>query len=649
MKKTVLTLACSALLAGLALPLAASAADEDLQKKVDQLSKEVDLLKGQVKKVDDKSLGKWLTIGGDYRFRVDSLYGETVPYSNAIGTMMNLVGGFTGPTGVAGTNIGGFTSPSAIQFIMQGKSGSLFTPAQFNTILNQYMPQAMAASLPGLFTAMNTPGFNPSAVPALTVQQQGILNTLGSKVMPTVMSMQVGSIPGMLAILPAGTPATTTVGQVFAGFPAPSQKLATQMLMQGFLGANSGNLAQVPAYNPKNEILYTNKFGLDLHAKATQNVTITAKLDMYKAFGSQSDSTTMGDYFADRVGAFDGTVGHVPTDSKLNVDRVYATWSNIADQPVWFSVGRRPATNGAPSNLRMNTERPGNGGVPALLVDYAFDGMVLGYAPDIDALPGAYAKVCYGRGFDSGLVTPGNSIKNTDMLGVAVLPVDTDPLRVWLQWNRGFNIFDFPAMNNTVFGNTAPATNLGSIDWYGAGAMSTIKKVGPGTLNFFTDFAMSVTHPNDNVSQNAGFQGLMTGSFFDQDFAPEDKTGWAAYVGIRYDLPSKTKLGFEFNHGSKNWIPFTPAADDMWTSKVGTRGNVFEPYIIQELDLKPISSYLSKTFFKIGYQYYDFEYTGSNNWVGAPKKISDIQSTDLLLMAPLKTAQNIYATFEVKF
>ncbi len=214
------------------------------------------------------------------------------------------------------------------------------------------------------------------------------------------------------------------------------------------------------------------------------------------------------------------------------------------------------------------------------------------------------------------------------MIGVAVIPIDTDPLRVWLQWNRGMNIFDFPVMYNTAFGDTAPSVNLGDIDWYGAGAMSTFKNVGPGTLNFFADFGLSVTHPNNNVSANAGYQGLLTGAFLNPE-APDDKTGWAAYLGVRYDLPSKTKLGFEYNHGSKNWITFAPAADDMWTAKVGTRGNVFEPYIIQELNLKPISSFTSKAFFKIGYQYYDFEYTGSNNWVGAPQKISDIKSTDL--------------------
>ncbi|MFA7404135.1 MAG: DUF3373 domain-containing protein [Pelobacteraceae bacterium] len=640
---------------GMMFPLAAQAADEDLQLKIDKLSKEVADLKGSVKKVEDKSIGKWLTIGGEYRFRVDSLHGQTAAHSDAIGTMMNMVNGFTAPAtagGVAGTNIGGaFTSPNATQFIMQGKSGSLFTPAQFDIILNQYMPQAMYGGMQQLITTANPmqPYFAPgAAVPAavlqataLTPQQQSILNTLSSKVMPTVMGMSAA---------PFGAPGMT-VGQLFnsGAFSADQAKLLNNLLMQGFLGSNGAYLQQNAAYKPKNASLYTNKFGLDLTAKPIKDITVHARLGIYKAFGTQSDSATTGNFFADRVGAFDGTVGHIPTDSKLNVDRAYATWSNIADQPVWFSVGRRPSTNGVPAHLRLNKTSPGSTGTPALLVDYAFDGVVLGYAPDIDMLPGASAKVCYGRGFESGMTTQTNGLNDTDMLGISVIPIDTDPLRVWLQWNRGYDIFDFPSMNNTVFGNTAPAINLGNIDWYGTGVLSTLKNVGPGTLQLFGDVGLSVTHPNGNVSQNAGFQGLMSGEFFAQDFAPKDRTGWAAYAGIRYDLPSKTKIGFEFNHGSKYWITFAPSADDMWTSKLGTRGNVYEPYVIQELNLKPLSSYFAKAFVKLGYQYYDFEYTGSNNWVGAPQKISEIKPTDLMLMTPLKSAHNVYGTFEVQF
>ncbi|MDA8429565.1 MAG: DUF3373 family protein [Geobacteraceae bacterium] len=602
MKKTVMKLVLTALVAGTALPMSAQAADEALMKKIEQMSLELEQLKNQVKaneekaaktaaekltpvtqseskeiadlkhkvsRIEDKSLSKWLTIGGDYRFRMDSLHGQTKAYTDVNQTFANAQNALQGDF---------FANPST-------------TPG--------------SSTYFGTSFGMSTSG----ALTALSQFKQGM------------------------------TAATNyNLAKAFVNNP----------MNAGLIGGLGQFAAQIPAFKPTNETLYTNKFGLDLTAKATQDITVHAKLDMYKVFGSQSDSPVTGNYFADRVGVFDGTLGHVPSDGLLDVDRAFATWSNIADQPAWFSVGRRPSTNGAPSNLRLNNERPGNGGTPALLVDYAFDGMVVGYAPDIDMLPGAYAKVCYGRGFDSGIKTNTNSIKDTDMLGVAVIPVDTDPLRVWLQWNRGFDIFDFPAMNNTVFGNTAPTTNLGSIDWYGMGAMSTLKKVGPGNLNFFTDLGLSVTHPNDNVSANAGFQGLMTGAFF-QPEAPKSKTGWAVYAGFRYDLPSKTKIGFEYNHGSRDWITFTPAADDMWTSKLGTRGNVYEPYIIQELNLKPISSYFSKAFFRLGYQFYDFEYTGSNNWVGASQKIADIKSSDMMLMAPMRIAHDIYGTFEVKF
>lgn len=539
-----------------ALPTGALAAEADLQVKIDKLSQQMEDLKGQVQKIEDKSLGKWLTIGGSYQFRMDSLHGKTAAYTDAMGTFTNVANYYAGTYGFDG-----------------------------------YM-QAMGMQT----TLMNTTKYS-AAVPTAAY--------FNSVIGPLVMG-----------------------GTVAADYKA--------------------------SYKPKNETLYTNKFALDLKAKATQDVTVNVKLGMYKVFGSQDDNAVTGNaFFSDRTGVFDGTLGHVPSDSKLNVDRAYATWSNIMEQPIWFSVGRRPSTDGAPTNLKSNNERPGNGGTPALLVNYAFDGMTLGYAPDIEMLPGFYAKVCYGRGFDSGFRgTTTNSLKDTDMLGVAVIPVDTDPLRVWMQWNRGFNIFDFPVMNDTAFGNTAPSVNLGSIDWYGIGAMSTLKKVGPGDLNFFVDGGISVTHPNQNVSGQAMFQGLMTGSPLSPE-APESKTGYAVYAGVRYDLPSRTKLGFEYNYGTKNWITFSPAADDMWTSKVGTRGHVFEPYVIQELNLKPVSSYFAKAFFKLGYQYYDFNYTGSNNWVGAPVKISNLDTFTanggMLLQAPVDKAHDIYGTFEVHF
>lgn len=589
MNKTLSRCVLAALIAGAA-PLAANAADDEILKRIDALSREIDQLKaqvrsseeravkaaeelkGQVKRTEDRSLGRWLTLGGDYRFRYDYLRGETRPFTDVAATFANaqhrLQADFFGnPTGLSSY----FGAPQA---------GGLSTAAALSALMG--FSQGMA----GVRTHDEALAFVSDPM------NGGLIRGLGAFAVP------------------------------------------------------------VAAYEPRNEALYTNRLRLDLHAKATQDVSVTARLMAYKVFGAQDDTAitngAAAPFFADRVGVFDGTLGHVPSNSYLAVDRAYGTWGNIGGLDMWFSVGRRPSTQGAPSNLEVNEPRPGNGGTPSLLVDYAFDGMTLGYAPDIDGLPGAFGKICYGRGFESGYRrTPANAVSDTDMLGIAVIPIDTDKLRVWTQWNRGFHIFDAPAMSNTYFGNTAPKIDLGDIDWFGAGAMGTMKKVGPGDLNVFADVALSVTHPNHNVSAQFGFQGLLTGGFFAPE-APSSKRGTALALGMRYDLPSRTKLGLEYNRGSKNWITFAPAADDIWTSKVGTRGNVYEAYVIQELNAKPLSSFASKAFFRFGVQQYDFRYSGSNNWVGAPVRISDLDG-QMATLTPLKKAFNAYGTFEVKF
>jgi hypothetical protein len=562
----------AALISGLLVPIAAAAADEDVAKKIDSLTRELEQLKQQVRaNEENKAPGRrWLTIGGDYRFRADRLRGETKPFTDVNATFQN---------------------------------------AQQSLQADFFANPSTAAGTSSFFAGMSTAG----ALSALLQFSQAMNGV-------------------------------RTFDQAGAFVSAPSN----QALIQGM----GGFAAAVPAYTAENKSLYTNRFGLDLHARATQDVSVTARLLMYKTFGEQDESAVVNGgaapFFADRVGVFDGTLGHVPSNSYLAVDRAYATWSNIADRDMWFSVGRRPSTGGASSHVRQNAARPGTGGVPSLLVDYAFDGATLGYAPDIDGLPGAYAKLCYGRGFESGFSNAaGNALEDTDMIGVSLVPIDTDRLRVWAQWNRGMNIFDAPKMRNTYFGDTAPRANLGDIDWFGAGVLSTLKGVGRGALNLFADFGVSRTHPNDNVSPQFGFQGLLTGAFFEPE-APSDKTGWALALGARYDLPSRTKLGVEFNHGSKNWITFAPAADDMWTAKQGTRGNVYEAYVIKELASAPISSPFSKAFFRFGVQYYDFHYTGSNNWVGAPVKMSDVNG-QFMTLTPLEKAYDLYATFEVKF
>jgi len=222
------------------------------------------------------------------------------------------------------------------------------------------------------------------------------------------------------------------------------------------------------------------------------------------------------------------------------------------------------------------------------------------------------------------------------------VPYDTDNLRFELNWNKAKSIFAMP--DNITFNSMTG--NLGSIDWYGATVMGKLNNLGPGDLNLFLSAAISKTHPNSNALM--GVYGLL----WDVAEGQKSRTGNAIYLGGRYDIKSTgTKVGIEYNRGSKNWITFVPANDDIWTGKLGTRGNVYEAYVIQELNKKPIAK-RGKAFFRLGYQHYDIKYTGSNNWLGAPQKISD-----LTLMGPgvpqffevLKKAHDVYFTFDVMF
>jgi hypothetical protein len=407
----------------------------------------------------------------------------------------------------------------------------------------------------------------------------------------------------------------------------------------------------VQSYTVKNDSLMTNRFGLNLKANPMEDVSVKARFIMYKVWGHETSTPADGAFFADRaMGSNDGTVGHIPQDNTLRVDFAYATISNIGDMPLWFSVGRRPTTGGVPTNLRHNTERTGSAGVPAIMVDYGFDGATLGYAPDIATMPGAFVKLCYGKGFDSGFVTTGASLKDVEFYGIMASLYDTENLRAQVQYQKGAHIFDAPSDGSA---QTGPVRhNLGDIDWVGGVVMG--KMMG---LNLFLSAAESKTHPNSQefeVNVNPAGPPVyvpIAGLMYDDGTAPVTRSGGAVYVGGRYDIASTgTKIGAEYNQGSKNWIGMVPASEDIWTSKLGTRGKVYEVYVIQELKNKPISKH-GQAFFKLGYQLYKFDYTGSNNWIGAPKKITDLalSPANAQMLAPIDKATDIYLTFEVRF
>jgi hypothetical protein len=78
--------------------------------------------------------------------------------------------------------------------------------------------------------------------------------------------------------------------------------------------------------------------------------------------------------------------------------------------------------------------------------------------------------------------------------------------------------------------------------------------------------------------------------------------------------------------------------------------------IVSLYNLCNVSNYVPKIPLKRGkacvrlsYQYYKFDYTRSNNWVGAPMNMSDVTAATPQFLVPIKNAKDIYLTFDVQF
>jgi Protein of unknown function (DUF3373) len=392
-----------------------------------------------------------------------------------------------------------------------------------------------------------------------------------------------------------------------AQFPPAMQQQLMGMLMPS---------TYVPAYSNNNSILYTNRLRLNLDSQVSDNISVTARLSMYKAFG---DSTGVQVFDGQPTSlAIDGTTTGVQNSDIVRVERAYFTWNNIGGLPMYLSVGRRPSTDGPPLNFRDDEPR---GGTPSgSLINYQFDGMTFGYhIGDKTTL-----RACYGVGYEAGygngqnLVTPADRLHNAQFFGGNFDIYNNEKTFIQATVARAWNVTDgfngqivLPvnpvtgdSINAPVIMRYTPSANLGAINLYGANFSQKLRMFEVyGSLN------ADATRPN---GQTTPFGGLMSDPFE----TPENHSGWMVLVGSRFSLPQndgKTKLGFEFNHGSKYWFNFAQAEDDLLAPKTSARGDVYEVYWTQRIT--------SRFIFKTDYQRYNNAWSGSGWHVGAPKKL----------------------------
>jgi hypothetical protein len=364
--------------------------------------------------------------------------------------------------------------------------------------------------------------------------------------------------------------------------------------------------------------LFTNRLRLKFDAKIADNMSFTGRLSMYKAFG---DSTGVQVFNGQPTSLnVDGTTASVPNSDQIRVDRAYFSWNNIGGSKFYLSIGRRPSTGGPPLNYRNDEAR---GGTPSgALIDYQFDGITAGYRFTENMV----WRLCWGVGYQSGfgngniLKTPADRLKDTQFLGANLDIFESEKTLLQFTYAHAFNVADgfnglmvLPAnpltgdpVNAPVVMRYTPSANLGAINLAGLNFTRKIK-----AFDFYSSANFSQTDPNGKTTP---FGGLLSDPFD----TPVSHTGWMLYGGGRYSFGTdeRTKLGFEYNHGSQYWFNFAQASDDLVAPKTSARGDVFETYFTHRIN--------DHFIFKADYIHYLYGYSGSGWHVGAPKKLDQM-------------------------
>lgn len=641
-----------ALVALLALPAVSSAAASpaELEAQIQRLTKELGALQQQmadlkestestVDSIEENSQ-KWdeasrIQLSGDFRTRLDYVTAETAKAYTAL----DVAKGVTS-----------FTS-------VQPQLVAIAAGAGWANI------GAMSAALgPAMVDGTGQPNLNTWSANAAGMgitdpgQQKGLFYMFTNP--------EVG---GMLASM-AAMPTTAITDAMKDALSLASFMKNLSPAARNAIFAGMGYTPQAPT-DYDNDTLWTNRLRVNLRAKATEDVEFKARLSMYKSWGMENnpvDYTTNagmgGGAFMLNSLSFDGNSTRQPEDNALRVDRAFMNWNAIGGSPFWFSIGRRPTTDGPPAQFRMGADE--RLATPVAYMDYPFDGLSIGYAYKslfgVEDFPGR-VRFCYGRGFESGPTDNGDGLKDVDFAGFS--------WDVYSKGNRFFNIQSFAAfdmfnvpdgvkfvnpdeyarylMGFINYDQTDPTknlildrANLGNIYHTDAVYYSKVQD-----LNYFLSLGWSRTKA-DGMDE---LGNSLLGTWGDE---PTDKDGYSVYAGVRYDIPdSPVKVGLEYNYGTKNWIAFTPGNDDLYASKLATRGHVVEAYGIWDIPTGEAISRFGKAFMRLGYQHYKYDYTGSGFWLGEPLDVDDLPNDPLAAQfyTPVQDMDQVYLSIEAWF
>ena len=426
----------------------------------------------------------------------------------------------------------------------------------------------------------------------------------------------------------------------------------------------------------KNNALLTNRLWLGAKYKADDNSSFFGKLSYNKAFGDTADhsqSNTNPGY-----ANFDWVTNENATDNTVKVKEAYWLYNKEklfgADVPWGASVGRRPSTDGLPTNIKNDQKE---NSPLSHVVDVEFDGFSIKFDTQaVTGLTGSWFKICGGRGltnatprfdmFSPAYSTDDDKNVDVDMLGFIAVPYDNGQYSVHFNYAKAWNLIGFDGQSLQNFGgayqtyqsayqtylnDTTNTTNLSTANNAAYAlqmATPSFKDVGDiqfATILFKTEgIGNGISDYLDNTKAFASFAASKTDPNEKGMLGSTDsETGTSVWLGVNAPcpiLPDSAKIGFEWNKGSKYWRSMTYGEDTYAGSKIATRGQAWEVYRTQKL-----TEALS---FGVSYVLMQYDYTGSNSFFGADGRPYKIGSAEAGNKA-VKEAQDVRAYMRYKF
>ena len=452
----------------------------------------------------------------------------------------------------------------------------------------------------------------------------------------------------------------------FTPAPAGFNGATAAQIQQAIAGmAAMGMVPPAQKADIDNDIIYTNKFRLNMMAKVNDQLNFEGRLAAYKVWGDSTEvkfnSGSLGDM------TFDGNTTSLPHGDTLRLERAYFNYKDqLGMVPINFSLGRRPSTDGPP--LEYGNYSLEGGSPMAHLINWQFDGASLSFGLEgMTGIPGFAFKLCYGVGFESdwgnsGSLTSQSDLEDVHLMGFIATLFDNDIWSAELNYAHASDITDgftgltvmpfiisvdsatgayhfTPNSSSAFISRMEPSTNIGNWDAAVLLLRSNLLEWVDWDIDLFLSMGWSHTDPTE-VSQNP-FWNLLGYSLLSSNGQLEEQDGYSIYAGALFPMPFNARLGIEYNYGSKYWFNFTGAEDSLIGSKLATRGQVWESYYIQPI-------FRDNFFLKLGGQYYDYEYTGSGNPLGKPVSISDATALDTLFPV-IDEVWNLYMSATIRY